>query len=151
MPPADAAPAAADRSEPSPAVTGRSETGGRTVPPPRPAPEVESAPPAASPAAPAPGTVAAEAETAGPVAEPATSGADGLTERELRILAFEQQWWKHAGAKEQAIRDTFGLSATRYYQLLNALLDRPAALAAEPLLVGRLRRLRSSRTRNRRR
>ncbi|GAB3071132.1 hypothetical protein GCM10027186_26960 [Micromonospora schwarzwaldensis] len=80
-------------------------------------------------------------------AEPAA----GLTERELRILAFESRWWKHAGAKEQAIRDTFGLSATRYYQLLNALLDHPAALAAEPVLIGRLRRLRSSRARNRRR
>ncbi|MGW4502358.1 DUF3263 domain-containing protein, partial [Micromonospora sp. NPDC004336] len=75
----------------------------------------------------------------------------GLTERERGILAFEQQWWRHAGAKEQAIRDTFGLSATRYYQLLNALLDNPAALAADPVLVGRLRRLRSSRARNRRR
>ncbi|MEV0001233.1 DUF3263 domain-containing protein [Micromonospora sp. NPDC050980] len=87
-------------------------------------------------------------------ARPEAAGAEpagGLTERERRILDFESQWWKHAGAKEQAIRDTFGLSATRYYQLLNALLDRPAALAAEPLLVGRLRRLRSSRARNRRR
>ncbi|MEU8375450.1 DUF3263 domain-containing protein [Micromonospora sp. NPDC048894] len=76
---------------------------------------------------------------------------DELSERELRILAFELQWWRHAGAKEQAIRDTFGLSATRYYQLLNGLLDRPAALVAEPLLIGRLRRLRASRARNRRR
>jgi hypothetical protein len=83
---------------------------------------------------------------------PATDRPDGgLTERERGILAFEQQWWRHAGAKEQAIRDTFGVSATRYYQLLNALLDNPAALAAEPVLVGRLRRLRSSRARNRRR
>ncbi|NBE81083.1 DUF3263 domain-containing protein [Micromonospora sp. NEAU-HG-1] len=88
-----------------------------------------------------------DAGTAGPVAATAA----GLTERELRILAFEQQWWRHAGAKEQAIRDAFGVSATRYYQLLNGLLDNPAALAAEPLLVGRLRRLRSSRARNRRR
>ncbi|WP_436837952.1 DUF3263 domain-containing protein [Micromonospora rifamycinica] len=79
------------------------------------------------------------------------AGGDELTERERRILAFEQQWWRHAGAKEQAVRDTFGLSATRYYQLLNGLLDRPAALAAEPLLIGRLRRLRASRARNRRR
>ncbi|MBO4206545.1 DUF3263 domain-containing protein [Micromonospora echinofusca] len=78
-------------------------------------------------------------------------GADGLTGRERDILAFEQRWWRHAGAKEQAIRDTFGLSATRYYQLLNALLDKPAALAAEPLLIGRLRRLRASRARSRRR
>ena len=74
-----------------------------------------------------------------------------LTDRELEILAFESKWWKHAGAKEQAIRDTFGLSSTRYYQLLNALLDNPAALEREPVLVGRLRRLRSARARTRRR
>ncbi|HEX5542889.1 MAG TPA: DUF3263 domain-containing protein [Micromonospora sp.] len=74
-----------------------------------------------------------------------------LTERERQVLAFERRWWRHAGAKEQAIRDTFGLSTTRYYQILNGLLDNPAALAAEPVLVGRLRRLRASRTRARRR
>ncbi len=77
--------------------------------------------------------------------------APALDERELQILAFEQKWWKHAGAKEQAIRDAFGLSSTRYYQLLNALLDNPAALEHDPVLVGRLRRLRSARARTRRR
>ncbi|MFS8478109.1 MAG: DUF3263 domain-containing protein [Micromonosporaceae bacterium] len=70
-----------------------------------------------------------------------------LTEREERILAFERQWWRHAGAKEQAIRDTFGLSATRYYQLLNRLLDNPLALERDPVLVRRLRRLRAARAR----
>jgi len=74
-----------------------------------------------------------------------------LSERDLRILAFERNWWKHAGAKEQAIRDAFDLSATRYYQVLNGLLDNPAALAAEPVVVARLRRLRSTRARSRRR
>ena len=74
-----------------------------------------------------------------------------LSERDERILAFEAKWWKHAGSKEQAIRDSFGLSATRYYQLLNALLDNPAALERDPVLVGRLRRLRSTRARIRRR
>ncbi|SDY09287.1 Protein of unknown function [Micromonospora pattaloongensis] len=74
-----------------------------------------------------------------------------LTDREQQILAFERKWWKHAGAKEQAIRDAFDLSATRYYQLLNGLLDNPAALAADPVLIGRLRRLRSARARGRRR
>ncbi|MCW3813026.1 DUF3263 domain-containing protein [Micromonospora sp. DR5-3] len=146
--PADASAAATDRPEPSgPADVARREAG-VTVPPPRSAPAVEAdpAPPADPPSA--PDTRPAEAADRAP--EPA-DGADGLTERERQILAFEQQWWKHAGAKEQAIRDTFGLSATRYYQLLNALLDHPAALAAEPVLIGRLRRLRSSRARNRRR
>ena len=48
-----------------------------------------------------------------------------LSETEREILAFERQWWKYAGAKEQAIKDLFDLSATRYYQVLNALIDRP--------------------------
>jgi hypothetical protein len=74
-----------------------------------------------------------------------------LSEREQQILAFEARWWKHAGAKEQAIRDTFALSSTRYYQLLNGLLDNPVALEHDPVLVGRLRRLRSARARTRRR
>src|SRR5215470_8571847 len=74
---------------------------------------------------------------------------DGLSRRDREILAFERQWWKYAGAKEQAIRELFDMSATRYYQVLNALIDTPAALAADPLLVKRLRRLRASRQRQR--
>ncbi|TNH22826.1 DUF3263 domain-containing protein [Micromonospora orduensis] len=114
---------------------------GPTVPTPRPVPPIETADEPARPD-----------ESAD---EPAPAGssdpASGLTARERAILAFEQQWWRHAGAKEQAVRDTFGVSSTRYYQLLNGLLDNPAALAADPVLIGRLRRLRSSRGRNRRR
>jgi hypothetical protein len=78
-----------------------------------------------------------------------TDAVPALDERSARILAFERQWWRQAGSKEQAIRDTFGLSATRYYQLLNALLDDPVALALEPVVIQRLRRLRVSRTRSR--
>lgn len=74
---------------------------------------------------------------------------EGLTEREREVLAFERQWWKYAGAKEQAVRDLFDMSATRYYQVLNALIDRPEALEADPLLVRRLRRLRAARQRQR--
>ena len=48
------------------------------------------------------------------------------------MLEFERQWWRLAGAKEQAVADRFGLSPTRYYQLLNGLIDRPAALRADP-------------------
>jgi Protein of unknown function (DUF3263) len=76
-------------------------------------------------------------------------GAGGLDERSEKILAFERQWWKYAGAKEQAIRELFDMSATRYYQVLNALIDDPAALANDPMLVKRLRRLRASRQRAR--
>jgi hypothetical protein len=74
---------------------------------------------------------------------------NGLSERDTEILAFERQWWKYAGAKEQAIRDHFDMSATRYYQVLNALIDRDEALELDPLLVKRLRRLRSTRQRAR--
>jgi len=72
-----------------------------------------------------------------------------LSARDPEILTFERQWWKFAGAKEQAIRDKFQMSATRYYQALNALIDKPEALAQDPLLVKRLRRLRATRQRNR--
>lgn len=68
-----------------------------------------------------------------------------LGRRELEILAFERQWWKYAGAKEDAIKSALGLSATRYYQVLNAIVDRPEALRADPMLVKRLRRLRAGR------
>ncbi len=77
------------------------------------------------------------------------AGASPLDERAEQILAFERQWWKYAGAKEQAVRELFDLSATRYYQVLNALIDDPAALAHDPMLVKRLRRLRTARQRAR--
>jgi flavin-dependent dehydrogenase len=78
-----------------------------------------------------------------------SSDGTGLSRRDREILAFERQWWKYAGAKEQAIRELFDMSTTRYYQVLNALIDTPAALAADPMLVKRLRRLRASRQRQR--
>jgi hypothetical protein len=74
---------------------------------------------------------------------------EGLNAQEREMMAFERQWWKYAGAKEQAIRELFDMSATRYYQALNSMIDRPAALAADPMLVKRLRRLRSGRQRAR--
>src|SRR5687767_12521570 len=79
----------------------------------------------------------------------ASAGRGDLTDREREILAFERQWWKYAGAKETAIRELFDLSATRYYQTLNALIDRPEALVHDPMLVKRLRRLRTTRQRTR--
>ncbi|WP_426309533.1 DUF3263 domain-containing protein [Cellulosimicrobium sp. E-16] len=75
--------------------------------------------------------------------------APGLSERDQEILAFERQWWKYSGAKEQAVRELFDMTATRYYQVLNALIDSPAALAHDPMLVKRLRRMRSTRQRAR--
>ncbi|WP_435205319.1 DUF3263 domain-containing protein [Micromonospora sp. bgisy143] len=134
--PADATPAAPEPStDARPGATAAGGTPG--VPTPRPAPSVENADDG-------------ERDDAVPAAATAQPEA-GLTALEEAILNFERQWWRHAGAKEQAVRDTFGVSSTRYYQLLNGLLDNPAALAADPVLIGRLRRLRSSRARNRRR
>jgi hypothetical protein len=75
--------------------------------------------------------------------------AGALSRRDRDILAFERQWWQYAGLKEQAIKDMFDLSPTRYYQVLNNVIDNPAALAEDPLLVRRLRRLRATRQKTR--
>ena len=68
-----------------------------------------------------------------------------LSDLEFRILEFERSWWRFAGAKESAIKELFDLTAPRYYQLLNDLIDRDDALEASPMLVKRLRRLREAR------
>ena len=86
-------------------------------------------------------------EAARSVAAP--SAATPLSAREQEILAFERHWWKYAGAKEQAVRELFDMSATRYYQVLIALIDRVEALEHDPMLVKRLRRVRHSRQRAR--
>ncbi len=78
-----------------------------------------------------------------PLSNPATTG---LSEFEVKMLEFERSWWRHAGVKESSIKELFNLTPPAYYQLLNNLIDREAALMAEPILVKRLRRLRESRT-----
>jgi hypothetical protein len=70
-------------------------------------------------------------------------------DRERQILEFERFWWKYAGAKERAIKESLGMSATRYYQLLNQIIDMPEALSYDPILVKRLQRLRAFRQRER--
>ena len=75
---------------------------------------------------------------------------DGLTETQRAMLDFERRWWRQAGAKEQAIRDTFAMTPTRYYQSLNSLLDLPDALSHDAALIHRLQRLRSTASRGRR-
>ncbi|MFC7341201.1 DUF3263 domain-containing protein [Saccharopolyspora griseoalba] len=82
-----------------------------------------------------------------PAPEPVTDRE--LTDRERGILAFEAQWWKRSGKKDAAIRELFDMSASRYYQLLNTLLDSPAALRADPMLIKRLRKARAARQRAR--
>ena len=72
-----------------------------------------------------------------------------LSDLEVRILDFERQWWKYAGAKDAVIKELFQISAKEYYELLNNLIDREDALAASPLLIKRLRRLREARVSSR--
>ena len=80
---------------------------------------------------------------------PINDSAAGLSELEIKMLEFERTWWRHAGAKESSIKELFNLTPPAYYQLLNNLIDRPAALMEEPLLVKRLLRLREQRTSSR--
>jgi hypothetical protein len=71
----------------------------------------------------------------------------GLSELDMRILAFERSWWRFPGAKEREILEVLGMPVTRYYQLLNVLIDRPEAAEFDPVLVARLRRQRNRRQR----
>ncbi|GAB3410288.1 hypothetical protein GCM10027515_30440 [Schumannella luteola] len=107
---------------------------------PSPSPE-----PAASPSD-AAGAAAAESTRA---TAPAGAAVMGLTDAERRVLDFERDWIGRGGAKEAAIRSELGLTSARYHQLLHSAIDRPDALAADPLLVRRLQRLRTARTRAR--
>jgi hypothetical protein len=72
-----------------------------------------------------------------------------LTDQERAVLDFERSWWTVDGVKEVLIEERLGLSSSRYYRLLNELLDRPDALEHDPLVVRRLRRLRDRRRRAR--
>ena len=72
-----------------------------------------------------------------------------LTERDRAILDFERSWWSEPGPKELAIRERFELSTTRYYEIVNELIDEPEALDYDPLVIRRLRRLRDRRRRAR--
>jgi hypothetical protein len=74
---------------------------------------------------------------------------NGLGDRDRQVLDFERESWKLGAPKERAIRERFGFSAARYYQLLNRVIDHPEALAHDPMLVRRLRRLRELRRRRR--
>lgn len=72
---------------------------------------------------------------------------EGLSDLELRILEFEHRWYRHRGEKHVALSREFGISPIRYFQILNQLIDKPAAVVVEPTLVNRLRRMRDSRRR----
>jgi hypothetical protein len=88
-------------------------------------------------------------DTQGTSAEAIHHQAEGLSELEIRILDFERQWWRFAGAKESSIKELFDMAPPAYYQLLNNLIDRQDALLAQPMLIKRLRRLREARNSSR--
>lgn len=68
-----------------------------------------------------------------------------LSDTEKAMLAFEDRWRRHTARKEEAIRNEFDLSRARYYQRLNALIDSPAALKHDAILVHRMQRKRAAR------
>jgi hypothetical protein len=72
-----------------------------------------------------------------------------LTDQQEAMLDMEKSWYRYAGRKDTVIRERFGISSTRYYQVLNDLIDDPEVLAEEPQLVRRLQRLREQRRRAR--
>jgi hypothetical protein len=90
--------------------------------------------------------VSAGASSAADGSHPGDPARTALDSRSAHILTFERRWLRQAGAKEEAIRAEFGLSAARYYQMLNSVLDDPQALAFDPMLVKRLLRIRDART-----
>ena len=73
----------------------------------------------------------------------------GLDGRDRAILDFEREWWRYAGHKEQAIREHFDMSTTAYYRAVNELIDQDAAMAYDPMLVKRMRRMRARRNQQR--
>jgi len=68
-----------------------------------------------------------------------------LSDQDRAVLDVAHRQWAGPGAKERAIRERLGISPARYYQLLNALLDDPRALAHDPVTVNRLRAVRDAR------
>lgn len=89
----------------------------------------------------------AEPGSDAPEPAPASLPAPGLTDEALAMLRLAGQYWRNGSAKDQAVRDRFGISPTRFHQRINALLPNPAAMAAEPLIVRRLQRIADARRR----
>jgi hypothetical protein len=90
------------------------------------------------------GSVTPNEQLAAP--DPDATAGSALRERDRRILDFEREWIRHPGAKDEAVRQEFGLTPARYYQVLNAVIDLPAAIVYDPMLVRRLQRVRDART-----
>ena len=65
-----------------------------------------------------------------------------LSERHAAMLDFERSWWNHDEPREQVIRARFQCSPEEYHAELTQVLDDPASLDHDPLVVRRLKRLR---------
>jgi hypothetical protein len=72
-----------------------------------------------------------------------------LSAEERAVIDFERTWWTAQShrTKQESVRTELGLSPTRYYAVLESLVDSPAALAYDPLLIRRMRRRRAERRR----
>jgi hypothetical protein len=79
--------------------------------------------------------------------EPSTDTPAPLTERDLAIIEFEGTWFTLDEDRHDAIRARFACSVEDYNLELNRVIDHPAALFADPLVVRRLRRQRERRRR----
>lgn len=65
-----------------------------------------------------------------------------LSERHAAMLDFERSWWDEDEPRDRVIRERFQCSPDEYHAELTGVLDDPAALDHDPLVVRRLRRLR---------
>lgn len=70
-----------------------------------------------------------------------------LSERDLAIIEFEAGWFLLDEDRHDAIRARFGCSVEDYNLELNRVIDHPASMCADPLVVRRLRRTRERRRR----
>jgi hypothetical protein len=72
-----------------------------------------------------------------------------ISERHQAMLEFERSYWMLDDPKPSAIRARFQCSVDEYYAELNELLEQPAAMEHDPLVVRRLQRQRLRRRRER--
>lgn len=79
------------------------------------------------------------------VSDNVTHISDSLSDRDRAILDLAAQRWNYAGSLEPRVRDDLGISLTRFWQVVNRLIDSEDALAYNPVVVNRLRRIRSGR------
>jgi len=71
-----------------------------------------------------------------------TAGSHELSAEDIAMLDFEKKWWRDRRVKNEIIRREFGVSPTIYFRRLSSLIDRPEALAYDPILVRSLLRRR---------